>query len=71
MELDPEQQALLQRLLKEPARVERLLKMADEDEKREWLFIIIRKTAAWVATVLGALILFWEQFKSFVRGIVQ
>ena len=68
-ELSDEQQEALERLLKNPARVSRLIVMADEDEKREWLFTLIRKSAAWVAAVLGAMILFWDSFVKFIRGI--
>ena len=69
--LTPEQEESLARLLKNPARVNRLITMADEDEKREWLFAVIRKTAAWIAGVLGAIIVFWDSLVRILKGIIE
>jgi len=67
--LNEEQEEALARLLKDPSRITTLIEMADEDEKRKWLFTVIRKAAAWVAGVLAALILFWDSVVRFIRGI--
>ena len=67
--LSPEQEAALGNLLKDPRRIETLIEMADEDEKRKWLFTVIRKISAYIAVVLSAIILFWDNFVRFVRGI--
>jgi len=69
--LTPEQEESLERLLKNPARVNRLIIMADEDEKREWLFVVIRKTAAWIAGFLGAIIVFWDSLVRILKGIIE
>lgn len=54
--------------LKNPKKVERLLEIAEMDERREWLFSVIRKVAAWVAGVLGAIILFWDTILRVLKG---
>lgn len=66
--LTEEQEAALELLLSHPETVQRLISMADEDEKREWLFTLIRKTAAYVAAVLTAIILFWDSFIKMIKG---
>lgn len=55
-------------LLKEPDRVRRLIEMAEMDERREWLFSVIRRVSAWVAGVLGAVILFWDTIVRVLKG---
>ena len=55
-------------LLKDPDRVRRLIDIAEMDERREWLFSVIRKVAAWVAGVLGAVILFWDTIVRVLKG---
>jgi len=67
--LNPQQEEALAKLLKNPNTIITLIEMADEDNKRKWLFTIIRKVAAWVAGVLTAVILFWDSFVRFIRGI--
>jgi hypothetical protein len=67
--LSPEQEAALENLLKDPRRIATLIEMADEDAKRKWLFTIVRKTAAYIAVVLSSIILFWDNFVRFIRGI--
>ena len=69
-DLNAEQEAALQALLKDPAKVTRLLAIAEEDERKEWLFSWIRKGAAWVAGVLAAAILTWDALVRFLKGIV-
>jgi hypothetical protein len=58
----------LHMLLKEPERVKRLVQIAEMDERREWLFSVIRRIAAWVAGVLGAVILFWDTIIRVLKG---
>ena len=67
--LSPEQEAALGNLLKDPRRIATLIEMADEDDKRKWLFTVIRKAAAYIAVVLSTIILFWDNFVRFIRGI--
>ena len=67
--LSPEQEAALGNLLKDPRRIATLIEMADEDDKRKWLFTVVRKTAAYIAVVLSTIILFWDNFVRFIRGI--
>ena len=45
-----------------------LLRDVLESQKRfVWLATIIRNVASWVAIVVGGLVVFWEQIKSFLR----
>lgn len=41
-----------------PRSMERVARIAQEDERREWLYSIIRKTAAWVFGIVAALVVF-------------
>jgi hypothetical protein len=50
--------------------VDRLQKVAREDERMEWLWAVLRRVASTVAIILGAVVMFFEQLKSFIRGIV-
>ncbi len=56
----------LHMLLQDPERVKRLIDIAERGERREGLFSVIRKIAAWVDGVLGAVILFWD---TIIRGL--
>jgi len=43
-----------------PRAMERVARIAQEDERREWLYALIRKTAAWVFAVVAGLVVFRE-----------
>jgi hypothetical protein len=70
--LTPEEEAKLIRLLKLPTdTIDRLEKISKEDERMEWLWAMIRRSAAGIAAVIGAFILFGEQIRDFIRFIVR
>jgi len=54
----------------DPKTIARLRKVADEDEKMEWLWASLRRIASTVMIVVGALVLFWEQVKNLVRSML-
>ncbi len=58
----------LHMLLQDPERVKRLIDIAERGERREGLFSVIRKIAAWVDGVLGAVILFWDTIIRVLKG---
>lgn len=66
----PEEAARLERLLKlNKATIDRLERVASQDEKMEWLWGSIRRVASTVAIVVGAIVIFWDQLKSVVRAM--
>jgi hypothetical protein len=70
--LTPEEEARLVRLLKlAPDVIDRLEKVAKEDERMEWLWALVRRSAAGIAAVVGAFILFGEQIRDFIRFVVR
>lgn len=46
----------------------RLIRIAEEDKQREWLFALIRKTAAWVFGIVAALVVFRDNILALFRG---
>lgn len=48
-----------------------LRRIIEENRRMEWLGTIIRKTAAWIAVVVGAMVLLWDQFVRVIKGIVN
>ena len=57
--LDENQRETLKAMLSMgPATMQRLIKIAEEDKQREWLFSLIRKGAAWVFGIVAALVVF-------------
>jgi hypothetical protein len=42
----------------------RVARIAEEDERREWLYSMIRKTAAWVFGIVAALVVFRDNLAS-------
>lgn len=67
-DFNDEELKALHLLLKNPDKVKRLMDIAEMDERREWLFSVIRRVAAWVAGVLGAIILFWDTIVRIFKG---
>jgi len=67
---DQERRRLKKLLSLDSKTIERLEKVAAEDEKMEWLWAMLRRIASTVAIILGAFVLFWEQLKAMIRSIV-
>jgi uncharacterized membrane protein AbrB (regulator of aidB expression) len=67
--LTPDQRETLKIMLSiGPRAMERVAKIAEEDERREWLFTLIRKTAAWVFGIVAALVVFRDNIAALFRG---
>lgn len=60
---------------KEPAltdhEIREIRSIIEENKRMEWLGTIIRKTAAWIAVVVGALVLLWDQLVRLIKGIAN
>lgn len=68
--LSPEEFRRLEKLLSlNPATIDRLERVASQDEKMEWLWGSIRRVASFVAIVVGSIVLFYEQLKAAVRSL--
>lgn len=71
-ELTEQQRDRLMRLLQlEQKTIARLERVAEEDERMEWLWALLRRIASTVAIILGSIVLFYEQLRNFVRGLLQ
>jgi hypothetical protein len=40
----------------------------EQQRRYHWLAGLVRNTAAWIAVVIGAVILMWDSFKNAVRS---
>ena len=70
--LTPEERERMDLLLKMDAKtISRLSRIAEEDERMEWLWAGIRRISSTVALVVGAMVLFWEQVKAFIQGLLK
>jgi hypothetical protein len=70
--LSPEEQRRLEKLLTlNQKTVDRLVKVAEQDERMEWLWAATRRAASFVAIVLGSIALFFEQIKAALRSMIQ
>lgn len=65
---DDEKETLKIMLAMGPKPMERLVRIAAEDEKREWLFALTRKWAAAIAAFITATLLLKDQVASMVRS---
>lgn len=70
--LTPEERERMELLLKLDAKtISRLSRIAEEDERMEWLWAGVRRVSSTVALVVGAIVIFWEQVKAFVQGVFK
>lgn len=49
----------------------KLREIIESDERMAWLAAFARRTAAWVAAILGAIWLAWDTFVKIVRSAVE
>lgn len=71
-DLTPEEEERLRLLLSLNRRtIERLERVAQQDERMEWMWAALRRAASTLAVILGAIILLFDQIKAFIRSLVQ
>ena len=65
---DDQRETLKIMLAMGPRAMERVVRIAEEDQRREWLYSLIRKTAAWVFGVVAALVVFKDNIAALFKG---
>lgn len=70
-DLTPEELERFQMLVKLDIKtIERLKKVAETDERVEWLWASIRKIVTTITIIIGGFVLFYDQLRSFVKSLV-
>jgi len=70
-DLSEQEARRLKRLLQLDSKtIERLEKVASEDEKMEWLWASARRVFSTIAIVVGGVYMLWEHLKNLVRGLL-